>query len=121
MNQYRSNLDIAYFDLSQTQFQKSLAIQKDNFYYTYRRMGRLMQSRANRDADRIDYVDSALVYYNLALIKAREEGALDYFRGISKNVTSLCDWLQKEEGRSCFDILGTTTSDFFNDNYFKTR
>ncbi len=116
LSEYRASKDTGDFHQSLDWFKQSLAIQKENFYYTYRRIGRLMQSRANRDPDRPDFVDSALVYYRIALEKAREEGALDYFKSLSSDISVLCDWLNTKD-RNCVDILGSTASNYLYVNY----
>lgn len=114
---YRSSHNTDFFYEARERFTRSLEVQKDNYFITYRRLGGLMQSRANRDSDRPDYVDSALVYYQLALKSAREEGALDYFRSVSNNISRLCEWLQKSKNRDCAEILGTSASSYLFNNY----
>ncbi len=114
---YRSTRDTNVFNLAKQRFINSLAIQGGNYFYSYRELGGLMQSRANRDPERPDFVDSALVYYQLSLEEARREGALDYFRAVSKNISRLCEWLQRSKGRDCEEILGATASNYLFLNY----
>lgn len=115
-SKYRSSSNLNDFDQGLEWFRKSLEIQKNNFYYTNNRIGKLMQDRANRD-NRPEYVDSALVYYGVALEQARQEGALDYFRALSKNIAILCEWRAQKFGKNCENVLGTSASNYLFTNY----
>ena len=118
VKKYRVTSDSMIFNMAKDRFNSSLAIQEGNYFYTYRKLGVLMQSRANRDLNGGRYVDSALVYYKLALENAREEGALKVFRSVSKDISKLCEWLSTWREQDCAAILGATSASYLYNNYF---
>lgn len=117
LEEYRAKQREDDYQLSESYFRESLSYQTDNFFYTYRRLGYLMQRRAINNLDELYYVDSALINYNKALVYATSEGALDYFRSLSKSITDLCEWLKEAQGRECAEIIGARPSNFLFTNY----
>lgn len=117
MRLYRSSSDLTYFNHSLNAFRQSQAFEEDNPYYTNGRIARLMQSRASREPESVQFVDSAILSYKLALEQARERGALNYFKNETNNIANLCDWLMRARDRSCEDILGFSITSYLYTNY----
>jgi two-component sensor histidine kinase len=117
MRQYRATKEQAYYDKSLAAFRRSQTFEESNPYYTNGRLARLMQSRASRDPDRVDLVDSALVFYKISLEQARERGALNYFKYQTQQLTNLCDWLLRAQDRDCAVVLGASTAEYLYQNY----
>ncbi|MDB4285804.1 histidine kinase [bacterium] len=114
--QYRQTSHEPYYVGAMEYFHKSLGYQQENFYKTYNLIGNAFQSRASR-TNEVAYIDSALIYYNLAMKGAKEEGVLPVMNKMAGNISKLCTYLQNTEGRDCSAILGGSTANVLQTNY----
>lgn len=101
-------------------YHQSLAMQSENFYESYLRIGNLYHIRdagSEPVHNQRPYVDSALVYYAKALAEAEKEGAFHRMQNITRNVSQLCDRKAGLDGPDCEELLGTPVYAFLNEKY----
>lgn len=116
MDQYRVLKEVAFFEQAMQYYQLCLDLGVENRYRIHNRIGNLFQLHAGR-AGGIGDIDSALVYYKLAMEESREEGALRVMKSMGTNISNLCGFLRDSFDRDCSEVLGESSATFFNTNY----
>jgi len=112
--QFESKEDKIYFDKSIQALRTCLKYEneKDFQYFTYQHLGSAFQHSWYLDFEE-SHVDSAILYYKLAIIKAREEGAKRTLKTISNNLSAICAFTPI----NCDSMLGEKAVNFINYNY----
>ena len=113
---YRYKSDEDDFSKALTHFQTSLHDQKENRYQALENIGILYQLKAQR-TENLDYLDSALIFYKLAMEDARNEGALSVVKNMGNNISNLCAFLDNQTSKNCENILNANPFVFINENY----
>ena len=93
-------------------FKKSAEIRKEDLYTTYGYMGHLFYYRSAFHPQESD-VDSAIVYYQMAIENAQKEGALKSMREVSNGLVTLCN----SHPEKCVQLLKVPVNSFLNESY----
>ncbi|GJM35718.1 MAG: hypothetical protein DHS20C18_47190 [Saprospiraceae bacterium] len=101
-----------YFTKAIQNLRKCLEYEHDYQYRTYKFLGSTFQDSWAIDIDE-SHADSAILYYNLAILKAREVGAIRSMKNLSKDLAALCNYL----GDRCKHSLGEGIETFLDKNY----
>lgn len=117
--QYKQTKDEKYFKEAIYFFKKQLNSFEENKYKAYEKLAFTFHSQAFETGSFED-VDSALFYYQKAMISASNEGEIRTLRRTALNIGDLCKSKreeQKEPKINCDSILGTYASKFITTNY----
>ncbi|MCB9052679.1 MAG: histidine kinase [Lewinellaceae bacterium] len=115
--QYRSSGEEPQFLEAMALFRKCLKYQEENQYDIYVLMGWSCQERTSKPPKNLAYLDSAIVFYRMAMEDAQKEGVADVMAKMANNITSLCNWRFSKFEKDCSDLLGQSYTNFLNENY----
>ena len=98
---------------------QSKNIQQEDLYGTYDLLGQtfytkwaILETKFGVQEHRTE-ADSALHYFNLAIVEAREMGAFQIIENISANLVQICDY----EKKKCGNFFGGSVMKYLNENY----
>ena len=111
--QYTRTDSIKYFNRALETLRTSLKYEneQDFQYLSYLYIGATFHNSWFNENE--SHADSAIVYYKIAMIKARQEGASRTLKALSSNITDICS----ENTVNCDSILGEEVIIFINNNY----
>lgn len=119
LQRYNDEGKESYFFAALEALNNGLSYQKENFYIPFERIGLTFHTRAYLTGDPV-FVDSALYYYNRAMVEAGKEGAIPVMQNMVEMITQLCN-SQAESARGgktyCDQLFETSPEAFLNYNY----
>lgn len=121
--QYRSNPNDTLFQEGMNFFDTCLQYQKENRFRTYDLIGKLYQGKiafqyqSLTPEQRLTFLDSAILFYQRALIEIQKEGTFEYIETTVKDILELCDWRARRFNEDCSTLLKAPTWKFVNSTY----
>lgn len=120
--QFVDSWDTTYYHASMEYLDKCLAIPHENLYYTYELFAYNYDEYLYLSGDPPSRYsaegDSAIVYYNKALVEAKKEGDLSTMEYMVINIGTVCEHRERLTGGDCKELLGDQDyKEYLNSNY----